>query len=87
VGYQRTMGRTELRIRTEWDTTERVLLRHPGTRDPSQWFLIERAPFTEADWVRIEAAVGRIRSGVRAAAWVCADGRVPTIDWTPPPAR
>lgn len=82
--YRRTLGRTELRLRTEWDTTEAVVLSHPGSNDPSRWFLIERAPFTAADWARIETAPGRLRPGLRAAAWVCDDGRAPIVDWILP---
>jgi hypothetical protein len=85
LSYRRVVGLTTLRIRTDWETTETVRIRHPGSRDPSRWFLIERAPFTPADWVRIESAPGKLRPGVRAAAWVCADGSQPVVDWMLPP--
>lgn len=84
--YSRGPGRTEIRIRTDWQTTESVLLKHPGSTDPSRWFLIHRQPFTPADWPRIEVAPGKLRSGLRVAAWVCDDGRNATVDWTPPRA-
>lgn len=82
--YQRGPGRTTLRIRTDWATTETVTIAHPGSSDPSRWFLIERQPFTAADWARIEQRPGRLRAGQRAAAWVCDDGRNPVVDWQPP---
>ena len=84
--YQRGPGRTTLSIRTDWATTETVTIAHPGSRDPSRWFLIEGQPFTAADWARIEQRPGRLRAGLRAAAWVCDDGRNPVVDWQPPRA-
>lgn len=82
--YQRGPGRTTIRIRTDWDTSETTRIAHPGSSDPSRWFLIERQPFTSADWARIELRPGRLRAGLRAAAWVCDDGRNPVVDWQPP---
>ena len=38
------------------------------------------APFTGADWSRIESRKGVLRAGTRAAAWVCSDGKV-MVDW------
>src|SRR6186713_2891173 len=35
IEYRRAVGETTLRIRTDWDSTERVTLKHPGTDDPS----------------------------------------------------
>ena len=84
LAYSRSPGRTVIRIRTDWQSTETVTLRHPGTKDPSRWFLIEQRPFEAADWPRIEEKPGRLRKDIRAAAWVCSDGRNATIDWTPP---
>src|SRR4051812_4341380 len=43
--YRRANGETTLRIRTDWDTTEQVTLKHPGTDDPSAFFHIEGRPF------------------------------------------
>lgn len=87
ISYRRVVGVTALRIRTDWATTESVRILHPGSDDPSAWFLIERAPFTSADWARIESSPGRLRPAMRAAAWVCSDGRPPLIDWQPPQRR
>jgi len=82
--YQRGAGRTTLRIRTDEATTETVTIKHPGADGPGRWFLIERQPFTAGDWARIEKAPGRLHPGMRAAAWVCDDGRNPVVDWQPP---
>lgn len=42
--YRQRKDRTEIRIRTDWDTTEDVVIRH-ASKDPSLWFLIEGKPF------------------------------------------
>lgn len=80
TNYQRRGGETTLQIRTDFDTTEQVTLRHPGTDDPSAHFRMLGEPFTAADWNRIESRKGVLRAGTRAAAWVCSDGRV-MVDW------
>ena len=81
--YQRARGRTTLRIRTDWETTEMVTVTHRGTDDPSASFRYRGNPFTAEDWMRIEKSRGVLRSGLRAAAWVCADGKV-LVDWGAP---
>lgn len=78
--YQRRAGSTTFQIRTDYDTTEQVTLRHPGSDDPSAQFRMLGQPFTAADWNRIEVKKGVLRDGTRAAAWVCGDGRV-MVDW------
>jgi hypothetical protein len=78
--YERSLGRTTLRIRTDWDTTENVTLTHAGSDDASAWYRYMGKPFTAADWARIERSKGVLIAGIRAAAWVCADGKV-MVDW------
>ena len=39
--YRRSADRTVIRIRTEWQTTEEVTISHPGSDDPSRWFLLD----------------------------------------------
>jgi hypothetical protein len=80
ISFSRAAGRTTLRIRTDWETTERVIVQHPGTRDPSPRFLIGGERFTSGDWMHIEDARGHLRQGLRATAWVCTDGNV-LVDW------
>jgi rhodanese-related sulfurtransferase len=77
--YRRAKDKTVLVIDTTWGTTETATLRHTGTDDPSRFFLIEGTPFTSRDWSRIAA-------GMRANAWVCADGTV-IVDWKPSAAE
>ena len=80
TNYQRRVGETTLRIRTDADTNEQVSLKHPGSDDPSALFRMLGEPFTAADWNKIESRKGVLRAGTRAAAWVCSDGRV-MVDW------
>ena len=83
IAYTRETGRTTLRIRTDWETTEQVTLKHSGSDDPSAFYRIGGQPFTPADWSRIERSKGAVRPGMRASAWVCADGKT-MIDWDVP---
>ena len=84
IEYRRAIGETTLRIRTDWDTTERVSLKHPGTDDPSAFFRLDGRPFNAAsDWKQIEQRKGVLVPGARAAAWVCSDGQV-MVDWGAP---
>jgi hypothetical protein len=86
LSLYRDTGRTVIRIRTDWDTTEQAILHHPNSDDPSQWFLLDGAGFKPSDWVLIEAAKNRLRPRMRANMWVCDDGRNPVVDWQPPSA-
>lgn len=81
--YERQLGRTTLRISTDWDTTEDVTLTHAGTDDASASYRYMGKPFTASDWARIEQSKGVLRTGIRAAAWVCTDGKV-MVDWGVP---
>lgn len=82
--YRPGAGSTELSIRTDWGTTERIRIVHPGQGGPAPWFLLHRQPFQASDWPRIEARPGVLRPGLSVAAWVCDDGRNPLLDWQPP---
>ncbi|MEJ6000970.1 hypothetical protein [Paucibacter soli] len=83
--YRRAAGHTVLRIRTDAGTTEVLTVKHPATAPVSSWFLMEGRKFEPQDWARIEQSPGRLRAGMRAAAWVCgSDGSNPIIDWNPP---
>ncbi len=85
VKYERKPGSTHLRIETNFDTTEEVTLKHPGTDDPSSLFLINTEPFKPSDWKKIEKAKSRLRPGMRANVWVCVgDPSIqPVVDWRP----
>jgi hypothetical protein len=81
TSYSRTRARTALTVATDWDTTERVVIRHERGRKPSAQFLYAGRRFTPADWARIESAPGKLRAGVRASVWVCADKQNTIVDW------
>jgi hypothetical protein len=83
--YRRRKGSTFLRIRTNFDTTENVTIRHPGTNDPSAFYLINGNAFTKNDWRRIEKRAGVLRPGMRANVWVCRGNPSiqPVVDWRP----
>ena len=79
VSYRRTADKLELTIKTDWDTIERVRLAPPRL----EYLLVRGAPFTAADWTRIESSPDRARPELRATAWVCDDRRPSVIDWQP----
>jgi hypothetical protein len=83
ITYRRRKGSTLLRIRTSFETTEVVILRHAGTDDPSKLYLLNGQPFAKSDWRRIEKRKGILRSGLIANAWVCRGNPSiqPLIDW------
>lgn len=85
LAYRRRKGSTFVRVRTSFDTIEAVTLRHPGTDDPSQFYLLNGAPFTRADWRRIERSKKFLKPGMRANIWVCRDNPAiqPVVDWRP----
>jgi hypothetical protein len=80
IAYTRETGRTTIRIRTDWDTTEQITLRHAGSDDPSAFYRLGGRAFTAADWTRIERSKSAVQPDMRASAWVCADGKT-MIDW------
>jgi len=82
--YVRGTSRTELRIHTDEDTVEDVVILHPKATDASARYRIEGAAFTPEDWPRIEVRAGTLHADMRAAAWVCDDGNDPVVDWHPP---
>lgn len=88
VSFQRATGGTAIGVHTDEATSETFVLTHPGSDDPTKWFLLRGKPFGEADWEKIRSGDEHLRPGVRARVWVCDDGSNPVIDWLPPtPAR
>lgn len=83
IALDRRRGRTIIRLRTDWETTERVVLTHPDSADASAWFLLKGQPFEPKDWSLIVTEKNQLRPGVRANAWVCRDGSNPIVDWQP----
>lgn len=82
ASYRRRNGKTTLVIHTSAGTIETVVLKHPGSSDPSRWYLIGGVPFTAADWNRIERRKGVLKPNMSAVAWVCTDGPA-VVDWRP----
>jgi hypothetical protein len=85
TAYRRRKGSTFLRIRTNYDTTEEVSIRHPGTDDTSEFYLLNGEPFKRGDWRRIERSRTVLLKGMRANVWVCRDDPSiqPVVDWQP----
>jgi|GEM_PF-957268 len=85
LAYRRRKGSTFLRMRTNFDTTEDVTIRHRGTNDSSEFYLINGEAFTKSDWRRIEKRAGVLRPGMRANVWVCRGNPSiqPVVDWRP----
>ena len=85
TAYRRRKGSTFLRIRTNFDTTEEVTIRHPGTDDPSKFYLLNGDAFMRSDWRRIEKRTRVLRPGMRANVWVCRGNPSiqPVVDWQP----
>lgn len=80
--YRRKKGSTFLRVRTSFETTEAVTIRHPAG-DPSDFYLINGEAFTRVDWSRIEKRKGVLKPGVKANVWVCRGNPKiqPVVDW------
>lgn len=85
IAYRRRRGSTFLRIRTNSDTTEEVVIRHPSTGDPSEFYLLEGEAFTKSDWRLIEKRTNVLRPNMRANVWVCRGNAAvqPVVDWRP----
>lgn len=83
IKYARGPAQTTLQIKTDWDTTEAVVINHKGS-DPAKWFLYGGEPLIASDWQKIADAAGQPRPGTRATAWVCSDGSNPIVDWERP---
>lgn len=85
IAYRRRKASTFLRIRTNFDTTEEVTIRHAATQDPSKFYLLNGQPFTKSDWRRIEKPGRVLLPGMRANVWVCRDKPAiqPVVDWRP----
>lgn len=85
LAYRRRVGKTFLRIRTNFDTTEEVTIHHRGTDDASKFYLLNGERFMKSDWQRIEKRSRVLREGMRANVWVCRGNPSiqPVVDWRP----
>lgn len=84
LSYSRNASRTYIKIRTDYETTEAVTIRHARSGSPLNWFLLRAEPFKASDWRLVEVRRGRLRPNMRANIWVCTDGSNPVVDWQPP---
>lgn len=84
IAFRRQPGRTVIRVRTDWETTEQVVLRYAKNESPVKWFQLNGGNFGEDDWRLIESGRNQLRPGVRANIWGCDDGSNPVVDWRPP---
>jgi hypothetical protein len=84
IGYDRVPGSLKLRIRSD-DGNATTIRLAPADDDAARAsFRIDGRPFGAGDWGRIEVAPGALHPPMRVIAWVCEDGRTPTvIDWRP----
>ena len=83
LSMKRQKGSTRIRMRTDEDTSEQFTLRHCGTDNPSEWFLMRGERFSESDWKRIESKKDQLRPDLRATVWVCDTSKNPVVDWQP----
>ena len=85
IAYRRRKASTFLRVRTNSDTTEEVIIRHPAAGDPSEFYLLNGELFTKSDWRRIERRRSVLKPGMRANVWVCRGNPAiqPVVDWRP----
>jgi hypothetical protein len=83
LSMKRKRGDTRIRMRTDEETSEQFILRHYGTDDPSEYFLMRGERFSASDWKRIEAGKNQLRPNLRATVWVCDRGENPVVDWQP----
>jgi len=84
IAYERLERELRLTIATDWNTEERVTLRPAGEGRIEGRMLLRGRAFAPEDWSAIEAEPGRIREGVRVAAWICEGPVEPLLDWQPP---
>jgi hypothetical protein len=84
IGYDRAPGSLKLRLRSDDGSTTTIRLAPVDDDAARTAFRIDGRAFAVDDWARIEVGPGALRPPMRAVAWVCEDGRTPTvIDWRP----
>ena len=71
--YRRQADKTEVTIGEETVTLH---------GDPERHFLVHGTPFMHNDWNRVEVRKGELHEGMKATAWLCAEGAT-IIDWQP----
>lgn len=82
--FRRSTKSTEITVRTEWDTTEKLVQRN---NDNSIEFRFQGRPLKDEGWKQIDRLLSAHPEKVRATVWVCnrADKEeIRIIDWEPP---
>ncbi len=75
--YSRKDGKIRLTLKTDEDTIETVSFNR-GDK-----ILLNAREMKQEDWKQVEEKEGRLKTGMRATAWICHGGR-PVLDWQPP---
>jgi hypothetical protein len=83
--YSRTATQVVVRIATDADTDERVVVKLGKGQKPESRFLWNGEAFDSSHWRGLEAKPGVLRRGMRVIAWVCEGGSPPLLDWRMPP--
>jgi hypothetical protein len=81
--FRRTPKSIEITIRTEWDTTEKLV--HSTETNPVEYRL-QNHPISAAEFRQIESRLKDHSDEVRAAVWVCQindSQHIRIIDWEP----
>ena len=81
--FERGTDSTRIEITTDCGSVETFILPHLQG-NVADHFLLWGRPFGLEVWPEIETAPGRLRNGLQAIVWVCADaGVAPLVDWRP----
>jgi hypothetical protein len=83
LSFLRTRKSIEITIRTEWDTTEKLV---HSTKENSILYRLQNHPISAAEFRQIESRLKDSTAEVRATVWVCqinGSQNVKIIDWEP----
>ena len=84
TSFRRTASLTEITVRTEWDTTEKLVQPNDAHRII---FRLDGEPMKDEDLKQIQAMLNGGASEIRATVWVCLEqdkGVIKIIDWQRP---
>ncbi len=84
LSFRRSRKSTEITVRTEWDTTEKLVQPNNGN---SIEFRFQGQPLKDEAWKQIETLLSAHPEKVRATVWVCKqedNEEIKVIDWKPP---
>ena len=84
LSFRRTTKSTEVTVRTEWDTTEKLV---QPNHDKSIDFRFQGQPLKAEGWKQVDTLLSAHPEKVRATVWVCKQEdkeEIKIIDWEPP---